>query len=158
MKSEAQTLFFSLFAYNEQTGTLTWLRSGLEVGWIENGYRRVELNGAKFFIHHIIWVMMTGEWPSRKIDHKDRNRSNNKWENLRLADDTENARNKSLHSNNTSGHTGVSWNKRQQKWIAHITIDYKTIRIGGYSTIEDAIKARQQKELDIFKEFSTMGI
>jgi hypothetical protein len=53
MKSSYLDLFFSLFAYNEQTGALTWKRNNIEAGWEENGYRRVEVEGEKYFVHHI---------------------------------------------------------------------------------------------------------
>ena len=97
---------------------------------------------------------MTGAWPSKKIDHKDTDRLNNRWLNLREATDQQNARNKSLHNNSTSGITGVSWNKREMKWIAHITVDYKTVRIGRFDSKEEAAQARRKREIEIFWEFA----
>lgn len=154
MRIHDQTLFLSLFDYNDQTGTLTWKNTNIEVGWFQYGYRALEIDNVKYRAHHVIWMMKTGAWPIGKVDHKDRNGLNNKWDNLRLASDTENARNKSIHNNNTSGYTGVSWNKNKKKWLAHITVNYKTIVIGRFDNIDDAVKARKAKEKELFGEFA----
>lgn len=52
----------------------------------------------------------------------------------------------SLHKNNTSGKTGVSWDKRSGKWQAYIRIHYKQINLGYYTSLDEAIKARQIAE------------
>lgn len=52
----------------------------------------------------------------------------------------------SPHKNNTSGKTGVSWDKRSGKWQAYIRIHYKQINLGYYTSLDEAIKARQIAE------------
>lgn len=49
-------------------------------------------------------------------------------------------------ASNTSGYTGVYWNKRNQKWAAQITFKGKTYYLGAYDKMEDAIKARKRGE------------
>lgn len=49
-------------------------------------------------------------------------------------------------SSNTSGHTGVYWNKQSGKWVAQITFKRKTYYLGSYERIEDAVKARRRGE------------
>ena len=71
-------------------------------------------------------------------------------DNLRLMDGTsvtvlEAIRKRTL-SSNTSGHTGVYWNAKNQKWAAQITFKRKTYYLGSYEKIEDAIKARKRGE------------
>lgn len=39
---------------------------------------------------------------------------------------------------------GVSWNKRQQKWVAYITINKKRKSLGSFTNKQDAINARQE--------------
>ena len=56
-------------------------------------------------------------------------------------------------SDNTSGVTGVSWNKRRSKWEAYIRFQGKQIHLGLYDKIEDATKARAQAEEKYFKPF-----
>ena len=51
------------------------------------GYYVGKFRGQAYLHHRVIWFMMTGEDPREKtVDHIDRNRSNNRWENLRLLD------------------------------------------------------------------------
>lgn len=56
-----------------------------------------------------------------------------------------------LPKNNTSGHKGVSWNKSHQKWQAYIGIHGKTIKLGYFDNIEDAIRVREEAEQEYFK-------
>lgn len=46
-----------------------------------------------------------------------------------------------LKSNNTSGTTGVSWDKERNKWVAQIRFQGKSKYLGRYGKIEDAEKA-----------------
>lgn len=54
---------------------------------------------------------------------------------------------------NTSGVTGVSWNKRRGKWEAYIQLQGQKIHLGLYAKIEDAAKARARAEEDYFQKF-----
>lgn len=88
------------------------------------------------------------------VDHIDRNRLNNIKNNLRLTDDTGNARNASISKNNTSGYTGVTFDKKRNKWIAQIVVNYNNITIGRFNDKEDAIKARLRAEVKYFGKFA----
>lgn len=90
----------------------------------------------------------------KNYDHVDRNELNNLETNLRPATYQENARNHSLLSNNTSGFTGVSWNKRALKWKTYIIINKQQIYLGSYIDKQDAIIARLKAEAKYFKEFA----
>jgi len=70
-------------------------------------------------------------------------------ENLRWASKVTQSRNCRISSNNKSGVTGVSWDKRNNKWRAVIAINYKTVSLGRFDLLEDAISARKQKENEI---------
>ena len=59
-----------------------------------------------------------------------------------------------LKSNNTSGVTGVNWDKRYNKWEARIKKDYKQIHLGYFNDFEDAVKARKDAEKKYFGEFA----
>ena len=58
--------------------------------------------------------------------------------------------NKRIQKNNTSGKTGVSFNKRNKKWSAEIILKGKKIRLGYFDKKEDAIKARLKAEEEYF--------
>jgi len=90
---------------------------------------------------------MTGEWPEKQIDHIDGNPLNNKWDNLRDVTSQENGRNKRILKNNTSGFTGVCWDDVNKKWRAFIRVDRKTIHIGRFTNIQQAIDARKDANI-----------
>ena len=58
--------------------------------------------------------------------------------------------NKRKPGRNTSGVVGVSWNKKQNRWIAFITKDYKRQWLGSFVSIDDAIAARKLAETELF--------
>jgi hypothetical protein len=47
---------------------------------------------------------------------------------------------------NTSGKTGVFWDKRRNKWAARIRVHNKSMWLGYYTSFDDAVKARQIAE------------
>lgn len=86
-------------------------------------------------------------------DHIDRNELNNRAYNLRPCTQQENLCNKSKRSDNTSGVTGVSWNKRTNKWDAQLQCNGTHWR-KCFSRLEDAIKGRLEAEAKYFGEFA----
>lgn len=61
--------------------------------------------------------------------------------------------NKSINSNNTSGVTGVGYQKNRNKWYANIRFRGKNHWLGLYDNKEDAIIARKTAEENLHKEF-----
>lgn len=86
------------------------------------------------------------------VDHINRDRLDNRKCNLRFCNLQENNMNKGIQSNNSSGYPGVSYSKN--KWRAYIGINGKQIHLGRYSTLEEAIEARKQAEIEYFGEFA----
>ena len=91
-----------------------------------------------------------------KIDHIHgrESRNDNRKYNLRIATNQENSINAGLKSNNTSGVTGVGWDKRYGKWQARIKKNYKSIHLGYFDAFEDAVNARKEAEEKYFGEFA----
>lgn len=98
------------FSYDTTTGKLFWIfvpyyirrvKVGEPFGCLaKNKPKSLQnyigvVNGHHKPLTHIIWCYMTGNYPDKGtyIDHKDRNPSNNAWENLRLATPQENTSN-----------------------------------------------------------------
>lgn len=78
------------------------------------------------------------------IDHIDEIKHHNWISNLRDVPKTANSHNVSaLRKHNTSGITGVSWDRQTSKWLVHITVNNKTKSIGYFSDKEDARAARE---------------
>lgn len=130
-------------------GQLYW-KDGKPAGTPHSvGYIQLTFEGNLHLAHRIVWEMHKGAIPSGNIiDHDDRDRKNNRIGNLRLTTYTGNQRNRKRGSNNTSGVTGVSWDKAKNKWFAHIGIDGKSKGLGRYKAISDAVSARKAAEED----------
>lgn len=136
--------------YNPDTGVFTWkmdkgtARKGDIAGWVNKlGYIRMCLDNKFYYAHRLAWLYVYGYWPNQ-IDHIDRNPTNNRLENLRDSNYSENGFNRGMWATNTSGHKGVYWHKTQKKWTAYVRIDKKSKHLGTFVTKEEAIAARQQ--------------
>ena len=90
----------------------------------------------------------------KNYDHINRNELDNRKENLRECTKSENAMNCPIKENNTSGFTGVSFDKKQNKWHSYIGINGKRINIGKFNNKDDAIRARLKAEKEYFGEFA----
>jgi len=122
-----------------------------------NGQIMVHVDGRLYQMHRLIWFYMTGEWPTNLVDHKDRDPTNNVWDNLREADRAQNGHNANMKKNNTSGVTGVWYreNKRSPSvWVAEIFVRGKKICLGCSPDKEVAIKIRQDAEIEYFGEYA----
>ena len=93
--------------------------------------------------------------PENKVtDHSNGNTLDNRECNLRSCTTAENNMNSKPPSNNTSGYKGVSFSKRDNKWRARIVYEGHEKSLGLYDNKEDAIKARQKAEKELFGEYS----
>lgn len=92
--------------------------------------------------------------PGQFVDHINKNKADNRKENLRCCQRSENDRNRSLYITNTSGVSGVFFDRQREKWVASITYNSKKIYLGRYDAKEDAIMARLTKEIELYREFA----
>jgi len=96
-----------------------------------DGYTTIRIDNRAYLAHRLIWKMHHGTEPN-VIDHINRNRNDNRIENLRNCTTSDNASNRSMHKNNTSGITGVSWKRDKKKWGAQITMHGRCIKLGNF--------------------------
>lgn len=147
-----------LMHYEPETGSLIWLvqrggkaQQGAEAGGaLSTGYVRPMVDGQRYLAHRLIWFYMTGEWPPSQVDHKDRERTNNRWSNLRLATKKQNGENRNAHKNSKTGFRGVLFDKKSGRYRA--TIFHSGVRYfqGSHDTIIDAVAARLGAERELF--------
>ena len=71
-------------------------------------------------------------------------------DNCRWTSGSENAYNIRIKTNNTSGKSGVSFSKKENKWVAYIGVDKKLINLGSFLTKEEAVAVREKAEIDIY--------
>jgi len=105
------------------------------------------------YVHTLVWFMETGEW-IKGIDHCDTDKANNRIGNLRLATKIQNGQNRSAPRQNTLGHKGVSWAKRERRWRANINANKKYISLGYFRSIDDAIEAYRIAALKYHGEYA----
>jgi hypothetical protein len=73
-----------------------------------------------------------------QVDHDDGDSLNQAWDNLLASNNTENHKNQSMYRNNTSGVTGVCWDKTNEKWRAQSRLDGKRYYLGLFDDLDDA--------------------
>lgn len=105
-----------------------------------DGRGEVRIDGKSYLAHRLIWLLVYREWPEF-VDHIDRHPMNNKIENLRATNRTENMHNLGMYKNNSSGYLGVSLFKRRNKYQARIMLNGKRIHLGYFNTAEEAFTA-----------------
>lgn len=148
-------------SYDPISGVFTWISSprsgwvGKRAGSVKNkGYRVVAVDDVRVLEHRLAWLLMTGEWPSGEIDHRNGVRHDNRWRNLRASTKSQNQANARRRTDNTSGVKGVTWNKTRKKWVAQIQIRGRRLSLGGFTTLEAAAEAYKKAAKEHHKEFA----
>lgn len=156
--------FFSQYLdYNPETGEFRWRRStarqssravaGQIAGNVSvHGYLRIAVRGRRYSAHHIAWIMVNGSVPpGMEIDHINRNRSDCRISNLRLATHSQNCANKSYANRGLKGTTRV-----KNKWQAQICRGGKKYHLGRFSSEEDAHQAYARAATKLFGKFASL--
>ena len=147
--------------YDPLTGEFTWkvqngpCSKGKRAGrHNDSGYWRITIDGVTYRAHRLAWLYMTGEWPIDQIDHINGVKDDNRWINLRQANNSQNHANKARQKNNTSGFKGVSLDKRHQRWHAYIKKDNRRHFLGYFESREEAHRAYILAAEEFFGEFA----
>jgi len=153
-----QSELISLLQYEPTTGFFKWRKAKRGIAaWTIAGYTNaggyivIRIEGKNHYAHRLAVLYMTGEWPPFQVDHDDHVRSNNIWSNLNLATSATNHKNQSMYKRNTSGAMGVYWAKNENKWMAGIGLNGKSIHGGYFVKFSDAVTRR--KELEVEHDF-----
>lgn len=137
-----------ILSYDPKTGAFTWHapRPKIRVGDIagtpgDEGYIIIKIDAKSYKAHRLAWLYMTGRWPKDQIDHENREKSDNRFDNLRERDNAGNCWNQGIRKNNTSGFKGVHWCKGKRKWQAAIGVRMKKIHLGFFDDLQKAGRA-----------------
>lgn len=122
-------------------------------------YLLIKILHKKYKAHKLAWFWVTGVWPER-IDHRNLDKKNNTWNNLREATNSQNAQNTKIMKTNTSGFRGVDQRshkvgggKYKKMWRARIALEGNRITIGTYETAEEASRAYEESAKKMYGEF-----
>ena len=128
------------------------VKPGDIAGTLVHGYRRIKINGRSYPAHHLAWLYKKGKWCSQMIDHRDLDRSNNRWINLRRATRSQNNANTRANRNNACGLKGVSPN--HGRWRAIIHKNGRTQHLGNFPTPQAAHAAYAKAARKLFGKFA----
>lgn len=158
-----------MFDYREEDGQLVWKERpeeqfsspkfaalwnrtyvGKIAGWkTSRGYIAISIGSSQYLAHRLVWTYHNGSlppYPAKEIDHINGNKSDNRVENLRAVDRTENTRNTGLRKDNKSGVCGVRQDPVGGRWDAAIRASGRQVYLGRFATKEEAIAARRGAE------------
>lgn len=137
-----RALLLESLYYNPETGNFMPNGSAgirIKSSIREDGYFSVNYRGKRYLAHRLAWFYMKGHWPDRDIDHINGNRSDNRIVNLRLATSAQNAHNRRIGRNNTSGARNVYFERHTGKWKVAITRFGHKFWLGTYRDKDYAI-------------------
>jgi hypothetical protein len=107
----------------------------------------VRLGKYKYTSKIIRMHRLVNQTPDGQItDHINRNKLDNRKENLRVTNKSQNGLNRGKNKNNTSGHKGIYWDSYSGKWKVELMVNLKKYSLGRYSNIKDAIDSRLRGE------------
>lgn len=152
------------YQYCPETGQLFLVKArcnadsqkvGKPIGSLGGPARRktwvVKHKGKSYYISRIAWLLMTNTDPGPLlIDHKNRNPQDNRWNNLRVANETENNYNKIF----------VGYSKRNDNGLyrVRITLNKKRITIGNFKTEKEAKKVALKAQSVFYREFACLDL
>ena len=140
--SKGEEFYFDLEDYEKIKDYCWYIRSD---GYISSGGgKNIKL------LHRLI----TNCPQNMVVDHINHNKKDNRKCNLRNCMQQQNTMNNNISKNNTSGVTGVRWDKYRNKWCAQINYN-KNIFLGRFNTFEEAVEARKNAELKYFGDYSS---
>lgn len=165
-------LLRQLLTYEPETGKLFWLprpphligagRSGSKIEalrfntkWAgkpalnsptKAGYRAGVVCGKSMFAHRAAWAIHHGKMPQMWLDHVNGDREDNRLDNLREVDASQNAQNSGRRKDNKTGCTGIYWRQSISKWQASIRVDGRIKGLGCFAHFDDAVTARRNAE------------
>jgi HNH endonuclease len=167
-------LLREMIEYKPQTGEFFWryrlgpqwqywnkYRAGEPAGRTQltgrgKPYVFIRIFGRQYPAARIAWFYMTGMWPFGHVDHIDLDGSNNRYSNLRVANDSQNGANRTVSSRSKSGLKGVSF--ISGKWQADICIKHERIMIGRYATKEEAAQAYADAAYEAWGAFARSDV
>lgn len=115
----------------------------------QKGYGVLSFQGKRWYVHRLMFSIFVGPLADGlALDHIECvSRACCNPAHLRQVSQAGNTQNqRGPRANNTSGHVGVYWSRRHEKWYAQITVGGTTTYLGRFTNLDDAIAAREEAE------------
>ena len=149
--------------YDADTGEFHWkvkrngVKPGVPAGTLHaKGYRAIKVGGKLHRAHRLAFLWMAGRMPTDQVDHRDGDKDNNRFANLREATNGQNQHNQTKRANNSSGYKGVYYFKRDARWQAQIMVNRKKHHLGYFDTPEEAHAAHVRAAIQLHGEFANV--
>lgn len=135
----------------------------VDESWFVNGRGYVVNNGSGGYAfqrqHRVVMARVLGRdlYRYELVDHIDCDKLNNRRENLRLCNSSENGFNRDLPAHNTTGYKGVSLNTYRtgpRPYQASIVVNRKKQYLGSYATAEEAARAYENAARRLAGDFA----
>jgi hypothetical protein len=146
----APEMIRAVLEYDGSCGLFRWKRPvrTMARGWFAgslhaSGYMIIQVNRRPYGAHRLAFAIVNGEWPAAEVDHRDRDRSNNRWANLRQATSAQNGANRAPWSAKPSGlPKGVFPAPRNSgRFVAKLGVGGRIKHLGTFDTVDDAAAA-----------------
>ncbi len=116
----------------------------------------VVIDGLHYRRYRIVWAFHHNEW-RLNLDHENRDKMDDRIENIRPSTESQNHGNMKRSVANTSGYKGVWWEKRWRKWEAGIKVNGKKFYLGRFDDPAEAHAAYVEAAKKHFGEFACDG-
>ena len=146
---------YELLEYNPDTGEFTWkvdrkrlAKAGTKAGSKNgSGYIQISVDGKLYLAHRLAWFYCFQEWPVL-LDHINRDRADNRLDNLREVTQSVNVHNSSDRPSKSGFRNARKVGSRFQ---SEIKINGKSIHLGMFDTAEEASNAAKDYREKLIK-------
>lgn len=140
-EKELKNYILKHFAYND--GIITRDDRKNSLGSLDkDGYLILKIKGKQFKAHRIAWLLYYGDFPKQELDHINRDRTDNRIENLRESDRAEQIKNRHYEKNPITGVVGVYIDRSTDGLKKKYTTRYKQKTYRFYN-LDDAVAFRK---------------
>lgn len=151
-----------LLDYSASTGEFRWRRNragrflaGKVAGSIgSHGYVQIGIDGVDYLGHRLAWFVTTGKWPDPEADHKNRCKTDNRFDNLREARSAQNRGNMAVRVDSGSGLKGAHFHKASGLWHGYIRESGRKVSLGYFHSAQEVHEAYVAAAQRVFGEFA----